>query len=153
VKTPLELVADGTGSVAIGKVGDRAYYACLSGRVLAEVGLAFSRRFEDMLERASTVDCFIDASALQHYDMMARSSFFRVVLGNRRKFGQFVMVVRADTLFRLESAFGSSLGEPVELLTDVNEFEVRLLATAPFARRKLDPRNWVPSRFDAYPDR
>jgi hypothetical protein len=36
-----------------------------------------------------------------------------------------------------------TLGDPIEVLTDADTFEARLLKAAPMARRKLDPKTWV----------
>jgi hypothetical protein len=40
------------------------------------------------------------------------------------------------------AAFATAVGDPITLLTDAREFEQRLLAVAPLAKQRLDPRMW-----------
>src|SRR5688500_12704903 len=83
---------------------------------------------------------FSDVSALRTYDLLARSAVTRVMLANRRRFAEIVILTWAEGINAAERAFAAALGEPIEILTDPTEFEMRLVRAAPLAKQTLDPK-------------
>lgn len=148
-QSALEVFKDNEGSVALGWVHEDVLYTRLTGGLSAEVGNEFARRLHILSSQVSSLRYFSDYSALSHYDLLARSSFVRTVLANRRKFATLVFLTWPENLSPVTKNLVAVLGEPIEMLTDADEFEARLLREAPLAKQKLDPRNWVhaPSAF------
>lgn len=141
--TSLELMGDAEGSVAVGWVSPRVVYARMQGGLSASVGIALSARLQTFVDRVSDLDYFVDASALSQYDLLARSAFVRLVLANRRKFKDLVILTWSQGISPASLALKSLLGEPTEILTNSSQFHGRLLRAAPDARHKLDPSTWV----------
>ena len=142
-QSTLEVFKDGEGSVALGWVDEGVLYSRLSVGLSAEVGNEFAKRLLVLSSQVSSLSYFSDYSALSHYDLLARSSFVRTVLASRRKFTALVFLTWPENLSPATKNLVSVLGEPIELLTDGEEFEARLLRAAPQAKQKLDPRTWV----------
>ncbi|HWA71322.1 MAG TPA: hypothetical protein VG937_03260 [Polyangiaceae bacterium] len=142
-QSTLEILKDEEGSVAIGWASDDVLYARLSGGLSAEIGSAFALKLQSLCEQVPTLAYFSDASELSHYDLLARSSFVRVVLANRRKFASLVILTWPEGISPVTRNFVSVLGDPIEVLTDPAEFDAKLLRAAPHGKHRLDPRTWV----------
>jgi len=91
----------------------------------------FATRLGALVAQSQAICLFCDRSELKYYDLLARSAFARVVLSHRRRFTSIVILTWATTLW-----------EPIEILTEADVFETRLLRKAPLAMRKLDPKTW-----------
>ena len=141
-KSGLEVMTDGEGSIVVGWVVPNALYCRLSGGLSARLGSSFASKLGAMMEGKTSILYFSDASALKHYDLLARSAIVRVLLANRRSFESFTILTWAGGFKSVEQALAAALGG-VDLLTDKDEFELRLLRAAPTARQQLDPKTWV----------
>jgi len=138
---PLEVISDGEGSVAIGWVGPGVLYSRSSGGISAEVGGAHAARIQSFADESPRVSFFIDASRVKSYDLLARSAFVRVLMANRRKFCDLVLLTFATSATPAEDSMVRVVGEPFDLLRLAATFEDRLLAVAPHARQLLELRS------------
>ena len=75
-------------------------------------------RLHALVTDVSSLRYFSDASALESYDLLARSAFARVVLANRRRFDEIVFLTWAEGVSSTARALVAVLGEPIEILTD-----------------------------------
>lgn len=152
--SPLSLLSDEGGSVIIGWLADDVFYARFSKGLSADLGAAFATHLQEQISGKSGVRYFHDCGALTHYDLMARSAFARAVLANRRAFESLLILTWAEGVGNTARAFARTLGDPVELLDDTNEFERRLYQAAPAARAllalrpdaQLSPAGFNPSK-------
>jgi hypothetical protein len=142
-QSELEFLTDDNGSVAFGWVGPGVFYARFTGDLSAKLGSAYVTRLKSMLSTVQTVRYFADASALQSYDLLARSAFVRFVLANRRVFASMITLTWSAGIDAAARKYADTLGGFVDILTDAHDFDTRLLQAAPLARRKLDPKTWV----------
>jgi|GEM_PF-2700139 hypothetical protein len=141
-QSAFEVLSDDAGSVTLGWVADAVFYTRFTGGLSAPVGMAYAARLRDLLSGVSSLSYFADSSALSHYELLARSAFARLILENRRKFSELVMLTWSVGVTHDGAAFATAVGDPITLLTDAREFEQRLLAVAPLAKQRLDPRMW-----------
>jgi hypothetical protein len=139
----LEILQDSEGSVTMGWVGDGVFYARFVDGLSAGVGMAHVKRLQELIGGVPSLSYFSDASGLNRYDLVARSAFARLVLENRRKFSALVMLTWSAGATPAAAAFVAAVGNPVTLLTDATEFDKLLVAAAPLARQRLDPRTWA----------
>jgi hypothetical protein len=147
----LEMLRDEQGSVILGWVRRNVLHAKFSRTLSQHIGLAFVARIEGGLRDGRAISYFSDASALEQYDVVARSAFARLVLARRRQFRSIVMLVRPGGITPATKALVSAIGEPVTLLTDLHEFDRLLTVAAPLARQRLEPRKWQQSTSGAGP--
>jgi hypothetical protein len=138
-----EVLSDEQGSVTLGWVADGVLYTRFTGGLSAEIGTAYVERLRDVLSRVASLTYFADSSSLSHYELLARSAFARLILENRRKFSALLMLTWSVGAGRAGEIFAAAVGDPIEVLSDEREFEQRLLASAPLAKQRLDPRMWV----------
>jgi hypothetical protein len=141
-RSAFEVLSDDHGSVTLGWVAEDVFYTRFSGGLSAPIGMAHAARLRDLLAGVSSLSYFADSSTLSHYELLARSAFARLILENRRKFSALVMLTWSAGATHAGDAFAAAVGEPITLLTDAREFEQRLLAVAPLAKQRLDPRMW-----------
>jgi hypothetical protein len=137
---PLEVMSDAQGSVAIGWVGPGVLFSRASGGISAEVGTAHAARIQSFADESPRVSFFIDGSRVKSYDLLARSAFVRVLMANRRKFCDLVLLTFATSPTPAEESMVRVVGEPFDLLRVPATFEDRLLAVAPHARQLLELR-------------
>lgn len=142
-QSSLELLSDDDGSVVFGWVAEGVLYTRFQGGLNAETGYIYATRLSSLVSPAQSIYFFCDSSELKNYDLLARSAFARVILSCRRKFTSLVMLTWAEGPSPSSLALAATLGEPIEILTSANAFEVRLSRQAPLVSRKLDPKTWV----------
>lgn len=142
-QSDLEVLSDKDGSVAFGWVAPAVLYTRFGGGFTSRMGFAFATRLGALVAQAQSLCLFCDCSELKYYDLLARSAFARVVLSHRRRFASIVILTWAEAISQSVRSLATTLGEPVEILTDMDAFETRLLRKAPLAMRKLDSRTWV----------
>jgi hypothetical protein len=140
---PLELIADDEGSITLGWVDAGVFYARFIGVLSAGLAESHMSRLEAALERATSLQYFSDARALCTYDIGARGAFLRTVLAHRSRFKSVVMLTWSQGITPATRTFASTIGQPIDILTDELDFERRLLEAAPLARGKLDPNGWL----------
>lgn len=139
---PFEVFGDDQGLVTVGWVGDGVLYARFVEGLSSNVGAAFARQLQSFVSQTPSLQYFADASALTHYDLLARSAFVRVVMANRRQFTTITILTWAEGVSSASRAFATVIGEAVNVLVDSKEFESRLLRAAPLAKQKIDPKKW-----------
>lgn len=141
---PLELLADAAGSVTFGWADESVYYARFSRSLSARLGETFAARLAAAVASVTSLSFFADASELESYDLTARSAALRVLEGQRFK------LERIEVLWWDGSepsvAVRASLGAPLRVTLDADEFEARLMAHAPHARSKLVAKPDSPHR-------
>jgi hypothetical protein len=137
----LEIIEDDSGSVTIGWVGDAVLYCRYTGALTAELGARHAQRLQALIGAVESVRYFADASRLQQYDLLARSAFVRLVLANRRKFKSIVLLTWSAGISPVTEGVSQAMGGGTEILTDASAFEAKLLAAAPLAKLKLDPKD------------
>jgi hypothetical protein len=145
----LEMLRDTEGAVIQGWVGEGVFYTRLVGALSAELGATVASHLRKVITEVPSLRYFSDASSLRSYDLMARSALTRVILSNRRRFADIVILTWSEGINAAEQGLAAAIGEPIAILTDAEEFEKRLLRAAPFAKQTLDPNTWtvaVPSR-------
>jgi hypothetical protein len=143
-QSPLQVLADKDGSVAVGWVGEGVVYTRFVAGLSASLGATYSTHLQALLSSVPCVRYFADISALKQYDLLARSAFVRVVHANRRRLSSMLVHTRPEGLGLAARTFTASLGNSVELVGDWHEFETQLLGAAPRARERIDPRTWTP---------
>ena len=139
----LEVLRDKEGLVAFGWVADNVLYTRFQKGLSADTGYAYAVHLVDLIASAQRICFFCDSSELNHYDLLARSAFARVVLSNRRKFKFITMLTSAEGLSPTVKTLAATLGEPIEVMTNNDKFVTRLSRQAPMALRMLDPKMWV----------
>jgi hypothetical protein len=139
----LEVLSDDDGSLTMGWVGDGVFYARFTGGLSAQVGMAYVARLREILSAVSSLSYFSDASALNRYELIARSAFARLVLEHRRKFSALVMLTWPTGGTAASEAFAAALGDPIIVLSDALDFDKLLVSAAPLAKQRLDPRTWA----------
>jgi hypothetical protein len=139
----LEVMTDPEGSIVVGWVAPGVLYAKFGGGLSGRLGSAFAAKLRELVEGKTSIRYFIDSSALQHYDLLARSAVTRVLLAKRRAFESFIMLTWAGEIGPGERAFADALGSGVDIVSSKDDFEAKLYRVAPAARQLLDPKTWV----------
>ena len=142
-KRPLEMLRDTEGAVILGWLGEGVFYTRLVGTLSAELGEILAAHLKKVVAEVPSLLYFSDLSGLQTYDLLARSVVTRVLLANRRRFTDIVILTWSQGVNAAEQAFVTAIGDPISLFTDPTEFEKRLLRAAPFAKQTLDPNTWT----------
>lgn len=137
---PLESISDDEGKVALGWVAPSVLYVRLTGGISADLGRAYTEQLQGFTQSVDALAMFVDYSSITHYDLLARSAFVRTVLANRRKVTTLTLLTFSRETTVGERTFVSAIGEPVEVLREPAEFELRLLAAAPQARQLIAGR-------------
>jgi hypothetical protein len=139
-RSALEVLKDEEGSVALGWVASGVLYSRFSGGLSLDVGTLHHARLEDTLRQVESVRYYVDSSALEYYDLLARRAFTRIVLTHRHRFSELVLLTWAGGISKTAEKFAAALGEPVTIVTEPRVFERLLSRVAPFARQRLEPR-------------
>lgn len=137
------MVRDSEGAVLLGWVGEGVFYARFLGTLSAELGDVVASQLKRALAEVPVLRYFSDASELQSYDLLARSALTRVMLANRKRFGDIVILTWAEGINAAERGLAAAIGDPIVIVTDPVDFETRLVRAAPLAKQTLDPRNWT----------
>ena len=141
-RSAFEILSDEEGSVTLGWVAEGVFHTRFTGGISAAIGMAYAARLRDLIAGVSSLIYFADSSMLSHYELLARSALARLLLENRRKFSALVMLTGSVGDTHAGAAFAAAVGDPITQLTDAREFEQCLLAVAPLAKQRLDPRMW-----------
>jgi hypothetical protein len=142
-RRPLEMLRDSEGAVIMGWVGEGVFYTRFVGTLSADLGEAAASHLKKVIAEVTTLHYFSDVSALRTYDLLARSALIRIILANRRRFADIVILTWSEGINAAERGFAAAIGEPIEIITDPTDFEMRLLRVAPFAKQTLDPKTWT----------
>jgi hypothetical protein len=138
----LHMLEDREGAVAYGWIAQRVFYGRFVGSLSAELGTSFAQRLAGLLENVPALAYFADASALDQYDLVARTRFQRLVLAQRAKFVSLTFLTWAGGVGPAARHFAALLGEPIDMLTDPFEFDRALSNVAPLPLRvpfQLEP--------------
>jgi hypothetical protein len=127
----LHVLEDREGAVAYGWIAHRVFYCRLVGCLSARLGTSFVQRLSGLLSDVPALAYFADASALEQYDLVARTRFQHLVLAERRKFVSMTILAWAGGVGPAARNFATLLAGAIELLTDPAEFDRALLNVAP----------------------
>ena len=136
----LEFISGKDGSVDLGWVAPNVLYARFRGAFTSSTGHAFATRLNLLIAPVQSLSLFCDATELKYYDLLARSSFARVVHSNRRKFAKVTVLGQSEGISPQLRSLVATLGEPVELLTQRSKFEAQLARKAPQSLQKIDSK-------------
>ncbi|HEY3494096.1 MAG TPA: hypothetical protein VGK73_05395, partial [Polyangiaceae bacterium] len=101
-------------------------------------------RLERFLGETKQVRYFVDAASLRTYDLLARSAIVRVMLANRSRF-QNILLLNWDESGRSAATSPlTALGDLLQVILDPADFQARLLKAAPFATHRLNLRHEPP---------
>jgi hypothetical protein len=139
----LEVVLDDDGSVAFGWVAAGVFYARLSGGLSANLGQLYVARLQSFVDRTDSLSYFSDASALDHYDLRARNDLVTCFRVNRHKFEDLVMLTWSEGASAASQAVAAAIGDRVDILTDADQFDLRLLQIAPSAAHLVEARSSI----------
>jgi hypothetical protein len=129
----MDLVSDKEGSVTFGWVNARVFYTRFTGTLSVALGAAHVAALQAAIDSAPAISYFTDSSELDSYDLLARSALVRVLLSQRRKFTEMVVLSWAAELSPPGRALMDAIGEPLLILKDRAEFDRRLAVAAPMA--------------------
>lgn len=129
----MNLVRDAEGTISFGLVEAGVYLSRFSGKLSARLGAAHLNDLQQALDAGASVSYFADASELTSFDLLARSAFVRLLLSNRKRFSEVVVLNWAGTASMGGHALAEAIGEPVVMIEDRHEFEHRLITAAPRA--------------------
>jgi hypothetical protein len=107
------------------------YLVRASGDISAALGALQLSRLESALEDQTQIRYFCDGRGIRSYDLLARSAFVRLILAQRKKFAELVMLTWSDGLSTTGNAFAGAIGDPLVLLSSASEFDRRLYLAAP----------------------
>ena len=139
----LEMLRDSDGAVILGWVGEGVFYTRFGGTLSAELGKKVASRLKEALSEVPLLRYFSDASELETYDLLARSALTRVILANRRRFGDIVILTWSEGINAAERGLAAAIGDPIVIVTDPVDFETRLYRAAPLAKQTLDAGAWT----------
>ncbi|MFZ5892869.1 MAG: hypothetical protein ACOY0T_17545 [Myxococcota bacterium] len=137
MQTKSQVIQDSEGSVSLCWLTPSVLYARYERSLSAEVGQAVAATLQVYASRVPSFEFYIDASKLTQYDLRARSAFIRVVGARRETFANLVMLAWKGGVTTSSPQIIQALGEPCEILTDANEFDLRLLRIVPNAPQIL----------------
>jgi len=127
----LHVLEDRDGAVAYGWIAHRVFYGRFVGSLSAELGTSFVQRLSALVSDVPALAYFADASALEQYDLVARTRFQRLVRAERGKFAALTILTWAGGVGPAARHFAALLGDPIDLLTDPAEFDRALSNVAP----------------------
>jgi hypothetical protein len=127
----LHVLEDRDGAVAYGWIAPRVFYCRFVGCLSGELGTCFVQRLSGLISDVPVLAYFADASALEQYDLVARTRFQRVVLVERRKFVSMTILAWPGGVGPSVRNFAMLFAGAIDLLTDPTEFERALLNVAP----------------------
>lgn len=133
----LETIQDAEGAITLGWVASGVLLVRCSGGMSSALGAQLATRLAAFAASVPTLRYFGDASGLTHYDLLARSAFVRVVMAQRKKFSEMVLLTWESGVTPVTKAFAAAIGEPVTVVTERADFQAQLLRAAPAARQLL----------------
>jgi hypothetical protein len=133
----LRTLSDDEGSVVMGWVGARAVWASFTGRLTAGLGARYAMELTTLLQSASKVHLFIDASALESYELNARAFTLRALEVHRRRFSSVLMLNWSDEVSEVGKALVAAWQGTLQITTQRIMFERQLSALAPQAPKIL----------------
>ncbi len=133
----MNLVRDAEGAINFGVVEEGVYFSRFTGKLSARLGAAHLNDLQQALDVRAGMSYFADASDLASFDLLARSAFVRLLLSNRKRFSEIVVLNWAGGVSANGPTLAATVGEPVVMIEDRHEFEHRLLSAAPRAVQLL----------------
>jgi len=139
----MNLVRDSEGSIIYGLLEPHVYYSRFTGKLTARLGTGHLNDLQQAVDAGSGISYFADASELVSYDLLARSALVRLLLGHRKRFAE-VLLLNASSAGAAHAspsasasssvqALAATVGKPVAMVDDRNEFERRLSTASPRA--------------------
>jgi hypothetical protein len=131
----LEQIADGQGAIALGWVGPGVMYARFERTVSTTLAERFGERFAAHIGDTAAVRYFADSSTVLSYELAALGVIAQAVVSKRAQLRQIVVCPWGGGLGAKGGAHAEALAS-VEYTASASEFDVRLIAAAPLARRE-----------------
>jgi hypothetical protein len=125
----LESLHGRRGFVSFGWVEPGLYYSRFVGDLSAELGVAHLAHLQAAIESVSGLRYFVDARALSEYDLLARSAFMQLVLSQRSKLSDLVVLAWRGRVEQSRALLGS-IGQPLVVASSRAEFHRLLNAAA-----------------------
>jgi hypothetical protein len=141
----MNLVRDAEGAITFGAVETNVYYSHFSGKLSVRLGAAHLKDLQQSLELGGAVSYFADSSELTSYDLLARSALVRLLLSQRRRFAEVVILSSGGRVSPTGQVLAATVGEPVRMLDDRNEFDRRLTTASPRALEVIRGASGPPS--------
>jgi hypothetical protein len=133
----LKTLSDKKGSVVIGWVAQSVLWVRCSGHLSRSLGAAFAEELELRLTQGALIRCFLDASSLDSYDLLARTAAVRVLLSNASRLSSLLVLEWNGHASAVGQAVMGAVGTLMQTTTSGAEFEARLLDEAPLARQRI----------------
>jgi hypothetical protein len=133
----LKTLSDAKGSAVIGWVGESVLWARFSGHLSRSLGALVADELELRLSQGALIRCFLDASRLDSYDLLARTAAVRVLLSNASRLSSLVVLEWTGRDSAVGRAIMSAVGTLMRATTLRSEFEASLLDEAPLAMLRI----------------
>lgn len=133
----LETLSDAWGTVHLGWVAGTVLWARFERRLSRELGISYVARLAELLAGRRGVHFFIDASALDSYELTARDATMRALMDHRQCFSRLVLLNWSGGMSRAARARADDFGAAIEVVAAPSEFEGKLRASAPLARARI----------------
>lgn len=133
----LKTLSDAKGSVVIGWVTESVLWARFGGHLSRSLGAVFADELELRLSQGALIRCFLDASRLDSYDLLARTAAVRVLLSNTSRLSSLVVLEWNGRASAVGQAIMGAVGTLMRTTTSRSEFEASLLTEAPLALQRI----------------
>lgn len=133
----LRTLSDPRGSAIIGWVAESVLWARFTGHLSRSLGARFADELELRLSQGALTRCFLDASLLDSYDLLARTAAVRVLLANTSRLSSLVVLEWSGRDSAVGRAIMEAVGALMQTTSSRSEFEASLLAEAPLAMRRI----------------
>src|SRR5262249_17819557 len=107
--------------------------ARLEGKLSQALAADYTARLEALFGSCEGVQFFIDASALESYELCARDYTNEFLVAQRERLGRMVLLNWLGGMSSVGKAVAQELGDKFELAASREEFESKLRAVAPLA--------------------
>ena len=133
----LKTLSDPKGSVVMGWVAESVLWARFAGHLSRSLGAVFADELELRLGDGALIRCFLDASRLDSYDLLARTAAVRVLLSNTSRLSSLVVLEWSEGASAVGRAIMGAVGTLMQTTTSRSQFDARLLSEAPLAMQRI----------------
>ena len=131
----LEQIAGAEGTITLGWVGPGVMYARFERAISTALAGRFAERFAAHIGDTTAARYFADASIVLSYELTALGVIAQAVASKRAQLRQIVVCPWGGGLGAKGGAYAEALAS-VEYTTSASEFDARLIAAAPLAKRE-----------------
>lgn len=133
----IETLSNGLGSIQVGWVGSDVLWARFEQRLSLQLATTYVARLGDLLGARTGVQFFVDAAALDSYELSARDATTRALMGHRQCFSRLVLLNWSGGMSSAAQAGTERFGATIEVVGGREEFEEKLRLAAPLARERI----------------